>query len=96
MPTDYKYDPDYDLLIAHGDFVLAESTEQHQKDLILQNYGDDRLYPFIGVGIIKYINDDNFGDVKREIRKQFELDGMEVERLTVYEDGATDIKAIYP
>lgn len=92
---DYLYTGDFDLQIVNGDFAAGESTEKHQKDLIVQDKGDDRIYPFIGVGISTFINDDNLAEVKQTIRKHFELDGMTIERLVVYEDGTTDIKANY-
>ena len=95
MPTDYILDDTNDLLFKDGDLVFGESTLQHQHNLLLSNYGDNRQYPLLSVGVVNFINDDNFGDIKPKIRKIFELDGMEIERLNVYEDGKMDIKADY-
>ncbi len=95
MPTDYLLDDDNDLLFKDGDLVIGESTLQHQRNLLLSNYGDNREYPLMAVGVTNFINDDNFGDIAAEIQDVFELDGMEIERLNVYEDGQMDIKADY-
>ncbi len=93
--TDYIQDEDFDLIIKGGDLAKGDATEKHQQDLILLNKGENRVLPVVGVGISEYINDDEFGSVKTEIQKQFEADGMTIERLLIYEDGQTDIKATY-
>jgi len=95
MPTDYLLNSDNDLTFVNGDLAIIESTKQHQVNLLLSNVGDNRQYPLMAVGVINFINDDNFGDIDPQIRKIFELDGMEVERLNVFEDGRLDIKASY-
>lgn len=95
MVIDYLQGDDYDIVISNGDLVSGESTEKHQNDLILINKGDQRILPVVGIGIANYINDDEFGSVKSEIQKQFELDGMRIDRLRIFEDGTTDIKAEY-
>lgn len=96
MPLDYTQDADFDLVIRDGDLVGGESTTQHQHDLLLAHPGEWRLYPTVGVGITRYFNDDLFGDLKSAVRRQFEADGMQIERLRLYEDGTMDIKADYP
>lgn len=95
MVIDYLQGDDYDIVIKDGDLASGESTEKHQLDLILMNKGDQRVLPVVGVGVANYLNDDEFGAVKPEIQKQFELDGMRIDRLRIFEDGTTDIKAEY-
>jgi hypothetical protein len=96
MAKDYAYTEDYDLVIEDGDFKVIESTHQHQTDLLLMCSGEQRMYPYVGVGLINYVNDDQFGGLNKEIREKFELDGQIVDSVVLYEDGKADIKAHYP
>jgi len=91
---DYLLD-DFDLAIDNGDFVVGESTSQHQQLLLLLNKGELRQYPKTGVGAITFSNDDQLGGLYTEIQQQFEADGMQIEKLVVNSNGTVDIKARY-
>lgn len=94
--TDYLRDPETnELLIVNGDFVRGESTRQHQKNLLLANKGAYKQSPEIGVGLIDFLNDDDPGEMMREIRLQFAADGMIVESLGFGSDGKLQINASY-
>ena len=95
MPKDYLLDDDFDLKIANGDFVVGESTAQHQQLLLLLEKGELRQYPRTGVGIKNFLNDDNLGDLYQEIHKQFKADGLNIEKLKIYNDGRVDVDAKY-
>jgi hypothetical protein len=99
MPNDYAHIND-DLVIADGDFVVAESTKQHQSLMIRLNKGEQRQFPKTGVGIDSFLQDDNPGDVDPEIRKQFEADTMTIRDIDVRfnEDGELMVRtdAYYP
>lgn len=95
MPTDFLDDADGDLMIRDGHFVIGESTEQHKKDLLIAQKGDYRQHPFVGVGIGDYLEDDELADIGQEIQKQFEMDGMKVKKVEVFEDGKINIEAKY-
>lgn len=94
MPTDYSYGEDFDLVIEAGDFKKGESTQQHQQDLLISEKGEFRISPLIGVGIYSTINDDGFGENLQEVVRQFEADGMIIERMRVINQ-ELDIKAEY-
>lgn len=96
MPKDYLLDSEFDLRIENGDFVVGESTAQHQQILLLENKGENRQFPRTNVGIVNYINDDNLGDMYQETIKQFKGDGMDVQRLEIYPDGRMNVDAKYP
>lgn len=81
MPVDYLNTEDDDLLIANGDFVKGESTQQHQSLLTRLKKGELRQYPRTGVDIDSFLLDDNPGDAYQEIQKQFEADGMKVRKI---------------
>lgn len=94
MPTDLLLDSNSDILIANGDFVIGESTKQHQLSLLVGNKGEYKQYPKVGVGINGYLLDENEQDMLREIRSQFESDGMTVKK-TVLKDSELIIDAPY-
>jgi hypothetical protein len=101
MPQDYKLDESDDLLITAGDFVVGESTQQHQSLLVRAKKGELRQYPKTGVGIDDFLQDDNPGDVWQEIQKQFDADGMVVRRIEIgYDESQNKIEpkvdAYYP
>lgn len=80
---DILLDETGDLLIKDGDIVVGESTEQHQKHLLLAQKGDFRQHPQIGVGLSDFLNDDALRDLPAAIQKEFENDGMKVKKINV-------------
>ena len=94
MPKDYARSGDFDLLIEGGDFKVVESTTAHQHDLLLAHAGEIRLYPYLGVGVPEYLNDDEGGGLHSQIREHFELDGMTVKALKM-KAGRLQIDATY-
>lgn len=73
-----------DLVIQNGDLVIGESTRQHQQLLLLFEKGDLIEFPTHGVGTRSWINDDvSFADLKAEIKREFERDGMRVTKIAV-------------
>jgi hypothetical protein len=51
MPTtDILLDDNNDLRIENGDFVVGDSTKQHQKLLLMLSKGDTRQFALDGVG----------------------------------------------
>lgn len=95
MPNDILLNQDGTPVIENGDFVIGESTEQHQKLLLISQKGDFRQYPFIGVGIDNFLNDDEISDLGAEIQKEFEKDGMTVNKVRVTDIGKVNIDANY-
>lgn len=95
MVQDYLLDTDFDLRIEAGDFVVGESTTQHQDLLMLLEKGELRQYPKTGVGVRTYLNDDSLGDIYQEIQRQFENDGMTVSKLVINSDGKIELVANY-
>jgi hypothetical protein len=76
---DIKQTTDSDLYLNDaGDIVWAESTLQHQRDILLAHEGEYRLSPAVGVGASDYLDDEGQDNLKREINRQFTRDGMTV------------------
>lgn len=93
---DFALDENFDLLIKDGDFVIIESTMQHQSLLLLTTKLSWRPVPFVGVGTVDFLLDDNGTlDLESEIQKQFELDGMRVQSVTATDMENVEIKAEY-
>ncbi|MFD0997676.1 hypothetical protein ACFQ21_00090 [Ohtaekwangia kribbensis] len=101
MPNDYLLDADDDLRIENGDFVVGESTSQHLSLLLRLEKGELRQYPITGVGINKFLVDDNPGDIYLEIQKQLIADNLTIRKLRILLSESdntlqTDIDARYP
>ena len=75
---DILLDDSDDVAIAGGDFVMGESTAQHQKRLVLDNAGEYKEHPTVGVGAFDWLDADSIDDLAAEIARQFAVDGMTV------------------
>lgn len=91
---DIALDNNNDLQIANGDFVIGESTEQHQTLLLLSDKNDWKESPTVGVGIESFLDDEEPADMHREIRLQFAKDGMKVKKIQTVR-GQIQIEAGY-
>jgi hypothetical protein len=96
MPFDYKHTAEDDLLIQGGDFVVAETTLQHQSLITRIEKGELRQFPKTGVGINSYLLDDNTGDAFQELQRQYKADGMIIRKLQVFSDGSINADCYYP
>ena len=93
---DILLDEDYDIQIADGDFVVGESTQQHQMLLLLSEAGEWKQNPTVGVGLRSYLLDDTtVSDLKSAIAKGFEADGQRITSLKITPDYKLTIKAEY-
>jgi len=84
-----------DVAVNAGDFMVVESTAEHQKELLL-NYPDEfRQNPGICVGAWNYIDDENFFDLVRQMSLKFAQDGMQVNGILVLPNGHLRSDAYY-
>ena len=93
--TDLILDDTDDLVITTGDFIPAESTAQHQRQLILNNKGDFKQNPTICVGAFEYLDDENFQELIRAISVEFTRDGMDVTSVRLLPGGEVKSIAVY-
>lgn len=78
---DYRQQSNGDLDLSTGDLSVTESTDQHQRDLLLSDKGHIRDKAEAGVGIINYLHDDDPEGLLRATRKEFTADGMRVRKV---------------
>ncbi len=71
-------------LIKNGDFVVGESTLQHQRHILLSSKGDFLNSPLSGAGLPNFFLDDFEGDeVRKAIQSAITFDGQVVAVLKV-------------
>lgn len=74
---DIILDDDNDLVVKNGDFLVRESDEQHIVLIINTFVGDWKLFPFCGVGIIRYVSSSGQQQtLRRAIEVQLQADGF--------------------
>jgi hypothetical protein len=87
---DYITGVNGDLVIANGDFQIAESDGQHIESILIAVQGDYKQYPLVGVNLRSYLNSPSSPDVNNMLRKkiqlQLEVDGYRVDEIKVGTD----------
>jgi len=91
---DFLLDDNGELRIENGDFVVGESDNQHQQDIIKCSKGEFREFPELGVGIEQSLGDDDFITTLIEVKKNLEYDGMKINNVTL-NDGQITIDGQY-
>jgi hypothetical protein len=85
-----------DLVITNGDFIIVESTQQHQRQLLLNDKGSFKEDPTICVGIFGYLDDEGLNNISRDTGKEFARDGMKINKIEITNNGLLNIDAYYP
>ena len=93
--TDILLDSEGGLLIQNGDFVIGESSLQHQDHIIIAQKGEYKEHPEIGVGILTHLYNENPVEALSEIRRNLEYDGAKVNIVKIAENGNYLIDADY-
>lgn len=83
MPKDILLDENDDLLIVDGDFVIGESTIQHQKLLLHCNKGEFKESPTRCVGLLRFLETHDTQGLAREVDVEFTKDGMKVHKIKI-------------
>ena len=92
--TDHRHIEGQGMLIEDGDFALVESEQDHIRDIILDNKGEWKQWPVIGVAALNFLNSSaNFDDIKKQIQKQLEYDDFKVQSIKQDADGMFKIIA---
>ena len=96
LSLDTQSDSTDDVSIINGDFVTAESTYQHQRQLLLNDKGAFKENPTICVGAFGYLDNEGVATLSRDAGKEFVRDGMKVNNIQISQPGKLDIDAYYP
>ncbi len=85
---DLQLDNEGDLLIENGDFVIAESDEQHVTHLLQAVKGDYKQFPTTGCNLIDFIKKgESAKKIEHEITTQLKADGYKLTELLLDSDG---------
>ncbi|MBS1690535.1 MAG: hypothetical protein JSS96_17515 [Bacteroidetes bacterium] len=84
-----------DLDFEQGDFTNVESTQQHQRQLLINDKGTFKENPTICVGLWSYMDNENFADIMSEIRVEYARDGMQVDSINLNNNNI-NVDAYYP
>ncbi|MCC8146456.1 MAG: hypothetical protein LIO93_08485 [Bacteroidales bacterium] len=87
MPIDIKAVKNdsnfYDLEVQNGDFVMDESTFQHQGLLFLSAKGDFKEHPTRCVDAGRFVEARDSEGLAREIGTEFSLDDMKIDEIEI-------------
>jgi len=92
---DIGLDDNEDLYLVAGDFPVTESTEQHQRQLLLNNKGDYKENPTVCVGAFSYLDDENYWGLIRAVNVEFSRDGMDVQDVALTPEGIIKSNSVY-
>lgn len=94
--TDLLLDDTADLVLVNGDFAIGNTDNQNQKLIVIANKGEWKEFPEVGVGIQNILSDDDPTDVLIECKRQLEYDGMQIDDVSLTQDGKLIIDGNYP
>lgn len=83
-----------ELDVQAGDFLVGESTVQHQELLIVTQKGEWKESPLVAVGASNYLKDEDEAGFLGEVKKQLEKDGMKVASID-FDNGKLSVDAAY-
>jgi len=83
---DLLLDNNQELDIQNGDFVVDESSLQHQDLLLMTSKGEWKENPLIAVGVLEFLKDEDASGMLSEIKIQFEKDGMDVKSVAIVDE----------
>ena len=93
---DIKIDPirNADGKIENG-LIIGSTLRQNQALILIAQEGEFKYKPELGIGIEDMILSEAYLQYRHKIRKHFEMDGLRVETLEVYENKPIVIEAYY-
>lgn len=80
---DFALDESFDIKFRNGDFDLAEGTEQHILLILATSQGHWRQTPLLGADYQRNYNTNRLQNLNTEVKKHLELDGMNVNKVSI-------------
>lgn len=87
-------DENRDIQVKNGEAVIGDIANQNLEILVLSEKGEIREAPLRGVGIRRYVEDEDVATLLQAIRNEVAEEGMTLDKLGV-EDGKLEIIAHY-
>lgn len=87
-------DEDRDLRIENGEVAIGEIDSQNLEMLIIAEKGEIREAPLRGVGIRRYVDDEDPATLLQAIRNEVAEEGMTLDAIEI-KDGKLNIEAHY-
>ena len=95
MTMDIIIDSSGNPIIKNGDFVVGESTLQHQRTLLKMHAGENKRFPLVGVGLSTFLESEELRSLPGVVSEQFEQDGMQVVSCEINRAGKLAVDAKY-
>lgn len=70
-------------LFANGDIMTGESDDQNKYLLLMSEKGSFKEFPATGVGAATFLESEDASGLLREVRTQFQADGMTVNKVMI-------------
>lgn len=80
--NDFQLDTSLHVQVTDGDLAIGVSNEQQMELLLLTQKGAWKEKPTLGVGIENYLLDNDIDGMLREVRGQWESDGVVLHALS--------------
>ena len=72
-----------DLQIKDGDLLLLESEQDHINDIVIQNRGEQKQFPLLGVGALNFMSgSESLDQIRKQITLHLESDNFKVDEVT--------------
>ena len=93
--TGILLDENRDIQVKNGEVVIGDIANQNLEILVLSEKGEIREAPLRGVGIRRYVDDEDVATLLQAIRNEVAEEGMTLDKLGVDNDGKLEIIAHY-
>lgn len=87
-------DENRDIQVKNGEVVIGDIANQNLEILVLSEKGEIREAPLRGVGIRRYVDDEDVATLLQAIRNEVAEEGMTLDKLGV-DNGKLEIIAHY-
>lgn len=88
-------DEDRDIQVSNGSMVIGDIANQNVELLIISEKGEIREAPLRGVGIRRFVDDEDPAMLLQAIRNELATEKMTIDSIGISSDGKMNIEAHY-
>lgn len=88
-------DDDKDIQVSNGSVVVGDIANQNLEILLLSEKGEIREAPLRGVGIRRFVDDEDPAMLLQAIRNEVATEGMALDNIGITADGKLEIEVHY-